>query len=90
MKFKYELPPCWVEKVAEMEEFANGGTQVSVRLNDGRIIPKVLISNSKYPVAVRGFPDLPFAIGEISEVFQTEEDKSPTERGNWEFWDDWQ
>jgi len=72
-----------------MEEFANGATQITVRLRDGREIPKVLISNSTYIVAVRGFKDLPFLPDDIADVFQSEDDKNPSQREGWEFWDDW-
>jgi hypothetical protein len=72
-----------------MESFANGGTQVTVKLRDGREIEKVLVSNAMYPVAVRGFKDLPFSLDEIADIYQTNEDKNPTQRGNWEFWDEW-
>jgi hypothetical protein len=42
-----------------------------------------------YLVAIRGHANLPFAVGDIADVFQTEEDKNPAERGGWKFWDDW-
>jgi len=83
------LPDDYIAKVASMEEFANGATQITVRLRDGREIPKVLISNSTYIVAVRGFKDLPFLPDDIADVFQSEDDKNPSQRGGWEFWDDW-
>ena len=38
MKFKYRLPDGWIAKVSGMEEFANGATQVTIRLNDKREI----------------------------------------------------
>jgi hypothetical protein len=70
-----------------MAEFAMGGTQVTVRLKDGRLIPGVLISNCTHPMAVRGFKDLPFKLEDIADIFQTEEDKNPKQRGGWYFWD---
>jgi hypothetical protein len=72
-----------------MEEFANGGTQVSVETSDSKQYEKILISNSTWIVAMRGEKKLPFKIKNIARIFQTEEDKNPKERGNWEFWDNW-
>ncbi len=89
MKFKYALAQNWVNKVSQMEEFANGAAQVTVKTKSGVIFEKVLISNSKYPVAARGYKDLPFAIDDIVEIYQTNEDKNPFQRGNWDFWDSW-
>jgi hypothetical protein len=89
MKFKYELPPKLVAQVVEMREFVNGGTQVTIRLRNGGTIPQVLISMSKFIVAVRGYDDLPFKIDEIAEIYQTDEDKSPSLQSGWKFWDDW-
>lgn len=79
MRFKYRLPDEWVSRVSSMEEFANGATQVSVRLKDGRVFHSVLISDATYPIAARGFKDLPFSIGDISEIFQTDDDKNPAQ-----------
>jgi hypothetical protein len=89
MKFRYRLPDECVSKTFAMEEFANGATQVSVRLKDGRVIPSVLISESTYVVAVRGFKDLPFSMNDIADIFQSVNDRNPTQRGGWKFWDDW-
>jgi hypothetical protein len=72
-----------------MEQFANGGTQVFVQTNDGRLYEKVLISNSMWIVAMRGEKELPFKIAAIARIIQTEDDKNPKYRGNWEFWDEW-
>jgi hypothetical protein len=90
MKFKYKLPPELVGKCSTFEEFACGGLQATVRLKNSQVYREVLISNSMYLVAIRGYADLPFAVSEIVDVFQTEEDKSPAQRGGWQFWDDWQ
>ena len=89
LEFRYKFSPEWVDRLVLMESFANGGTQVTIKLQDGREISKVLVSNSMYPVAVRGFKDLPFAMDEIANIFQTDEDKNPKQQGNWEFWDEW-
>ena len=89
MKFRYTLPKGLIAKVAYFSEFANGATQVSVRLNDGRFFQKVLISNCSFIIAMRGYKELPFAVSEIEDIYQTEEDVSPKERGGWDFWDDW-
>jgi hypothetical protein len=90
VKFKYRLPESWISKVAKMEEFANGGAQVTIRLKDGREVPKVLISNSTWIVAARGHKDLPFPLEDIVDIFQSDEDKKPHEQGGWDFWDSWE
>jgi hypothetical protein len=89
MKYRYELPEHWVRLVAGMEEFANGGAQVSIRLRDKREFHSILVSNSTYVIAMRGYKDLPFAPEDIEEIYQTDEDKNPRNRGGWDFWDDW-
>jgi len=89
LKYKYKLPNHWIDKVANMVEFANGATKISVRLISGKIICDVLISAATYIVAARGFGDLPFAIDDIADIFQSEDDRYPRERGSWDYWDDW-
>jgi hypothetical protein len=87
VKYKFQLPESWVRKVAKLEEFADGATQVSIELKDGRVFKKVLIADSKYIVAARGRRDLPIEIAEIRNIFQFTEDKNPAQRDGWEFWD---
>ena len=87
MKYKLELPENWVKKVARLQEFADGATQVSIELKDGRVFRKVLILNATYIVAARGRRDLPLEIAEIRNIFQFSEDKNPAQRDGWEFWD---
>jgi hypothetical protein len=87
VKYKFQLPESWVRKVARLEEFADGATQVSIELKDGRVFKKVLIADSKYIVAARGRRDLPIEIAEIRNIFQFTEDKNPAQRDGWEFWD---
>jgi hypothetical protein len=89
MKFRYQLPEKWISIVSRMEEFANGGAQVSVRLRDKRRFGGILVSNSAYVVAMRGHKDLPFNLEEIEEIYQTDEDRNPKNRSGWDFWDDW-
>ena len=89
MKFKYAVPAKYLPKTRTMKEFANGGMQVTVRLRDGREIPKVLLSDGTYFIAARGFEDLPFKLEDIDDVYQSVADKNPRERGGWKFWDDW-
>ena len=89
MKSRYRLPEIWISKVADFEEFANGGAQVTVRLKDGREMIEVLVSNSSHIVAMRGQKDLPFAIEDIADIFQSDADKNPSKRGGWDFWDVW-
>jgi hypothetical protein len=87
VKYKFQLPESWVRKVARLKEFADGATQVSIELKDGRVFKKVLIADSKYIVAARGRRDLPIEIAEIRNIFQFTEDKNPAQRDGWEFWD---
>jgi hypothetical protein len=89
MKFKYTLNPYWIDRVSHMSEFANGATQVSVRTTDETVYQKVLISNATWIIAMRGQKELPFSLEDIVDIFQTEEDENPRERGGWYFWDDW-
>ena len=72
-----------------MEEFANGGMQVTIKTKSGKVFENVLLSSAKYLVAARGYKDLPFAVEEIVEIYQTDTDKNPSQRGNWDFWDEW-
>ena len=89
MKFKYQISNDLSEKVSKMEEFANGGTQVTIVTKDGGIYHKILISNNKYIVAMRGCEDLPFDVADIESIYQSDEDKNPNEKGGWKFWDEW-
>jgi hypothetical protein len=89
VNFKYRLPDAWTAKTLAMEEFANGGMQVTIRLNDGRVMPRVLLSMAAHPIAMRGYKDLPFLIEDIADIYQSDEDRNPPQRGGWEFWDDW-
>jgi hypothetical protein len=89
MRFRYRLPDSWISKAGEMEEFANGGAQVTIRLKDGREMPGVLISNSTYIIAMRGQKELPFAVEDISDIFQSTADGGSRKPGGWYFWDEW-
>ncbi len=89
MKYKYQISNDLSEKVSKMEEFANGGAQVTIVTKGGGVYHQILISNSKYIVAMRGYDDLPFDVGDIESIYQSEEDQNPNERGGWRFWDEW-
>ena len=89
MNYKYVLPRYLIDKVSKFEEFAIGGMQVSIRTRDGKVFKNILISNCMYIVAMRGFKSLPFDISDISDIFQTDEDKNPKDRGGWDYWDTW-
>lgn len=90
MTFKYVLPQYWIDKVSqEIGEFANGGAQVTIKTKNGAVFEKVLISNSMWLLAARGHKDLPFSVEDIVEIYQTDEDKNPSQRGNWDLWDNW-
>jgi hypothetical protein len=86
MTAKYTLPEHLIKKAADLEEFALGGLQVTAKLKDGSIHRQLLISNSTWIIAMRSHKDLPFAVSEIEDIFQTDEDKNPKQRGGWEFW----
>jgi hypothetical protein len=87
MKYKHRLPDHLIQKVAYFEEFANGATQVSLKLKDGTLFKQVLISNSEWIIAIRGYSELPFDPSQIDDAFQTDEDKNPKKHGGWDFWD---
>ncbi|MCA2998043.1 MAG: hypothetical protein ING75_05505 [Rhodocyclaceae bacterium] len=89
MNFKYRLQEPWISKVSAMEEFANGATQATIKLKEGRVFHKALISDATYLIAMRGFDDLPFDLIDIDEITQGPGDKNPSERGGWKYWDDW-
>jgi hypothetical protein len=89
VKFRYELRPELFAKANTLEEFANGAMQVSVLLNDGRRFPDVLLSDGKYVIAMRGHLELPFSIEDVAEIYQSDDDRKPKQRGGWKFWDDW-
>ena len=76
-------------RILNMEEFANGATQVTISLKGGRIINQVLLSQSKYIIAIRGYKDLPFNIEDITDIYQRDDDKNPVNRGGWDYWDKW-
>lgn len=89
MIYKYTLPQALSLKVANMEEFANGATQVTISLKDGRVFNKVLISGSKHIVAIRDYQELPFVLSDIKDIYQIDDDKNPMDRGGWFYWDKW-
>jgi len=89
MNYRYKLPQVLIDKASSFCEFANGGAQATIELKNGKVFKEALISNSMAIIAMRGFSMLPFEVEEISDIYQTEEDKNPKERGGWEFWDQW-
>jgi hypothetical protein len=89
MKHRCPLPEALRHVAIALDEFANGGAQASVRLKDGRIFKKALISNGSAIIAIRGYDAPPFKPEEIEQIFQTEDDKNPKERDGWKFWDEW-
>jgi len=86
---KYRLPDPLIAKAVGFSEFANGGAQATVKLKDGPLFKEALISNATWIIALRGYKYLPFDVSEIEDLFQADEDISPRERDNWDFWDDW-
>ncbi len=85
MQFKHTIPNKFIKIVADMIEFANGGTQTSIILKNGEVFYGVLISNSKWIIAIRGYKKLPFKIGDIEEIYQIDDDKNPKKRGEWTY-----
>ncbi len=90
MEFRYQLPEPFVEQALNLREFANGGMQVTIVTKDGRVHSGVLISACRYIVAMRDHDDLPFSPQDISEVYQTDEDRDPKPGGRWRWWDEWE
>jgi hypothetical protein len=88
MQYRYPLPPHLVEQAAKFEEFANGAAQCQAQLSNGSV-QQGLLSNAAAIIAMRGQSSLPFAVADITHLFQTEGDKSPVERGDWQFFDVW-
>ena len=82
---KNNLSEILVEKTKYMSEFRNGATQVTVVLYSGLIFKEVLLSNYSIIIAVRGFNKLPFAINEIADIYQNEEDINPKKTNQWTF-----
>ena len=89
MQFRYELPAHLTGQALALEEFANGGAQCHVRLKDGTVYSGLLVSNATAIIAMRGHRDLPFSVDSIASLFQTDQDRSPVVRGNWEYFDAW-
>jgi hypothetical protein len=89
MQFRYPLPAYLSDQALALSEFANGGAQCHVRLKDGTVHSGLLISNATAIVALRGHHDLPFSVDSVALLFQTDEDRSPVVRGDWEYFDAW-
>ena len=87
MNYRCPLPEHLQGEARSFVEFANGGAQATVGLNDGRVFHGVLISNGVAVIAVRGWNVPPFEVSEIAILYQTEDDKNPTKRDGWQFWD---
>jgi hypothetical protein len=89
VKYRYPLSSSLGERAASFEEFANGGAQCHARLNDGSVHEGLLISNSMAVIAMRGHTELPFPVDAIAELFQSDDDKNPRQRDEWQFFDKW-
>jgi hypothetical protein len=89
MQHKYLLPERLSGQTQSFEEFANGAAQCHARLRDGSVHAGLLISSATAIIAMRGHASLPFPVESIAELFQEQEDKSPTQRSGWEFFDTW-
>jgi hypothetical protein len=89
MQYRYPLPNRLVEQALNLREFVNGGAQCHARLRDGTFQPGILISNATAIIAMRNQNSLPFSIDDIAEFYQTDDDCSPIQRGDWKFFDEW-
>jgi hypothetical protein len=89
MNYRCPLPESLQVAASGFEEFANGGAQATVVFKDGRVVNSVLVSNATTLVAARGFSTPPFEPEQIERLYQTDDDRNPTQRGGWEFWDNW-
>ena len=71
-----------------MGEFRPGGTIVSVRLKNGKVISGLLISTCQWFIGHKWRGDIPFDVSEIEEVFQKPKEKEAgTPKGGWTFWE---
>ena len=89
MQFRYKLPAHVTDQALALEEFANGGAQCHARLKDGSVHSGLLVSNATAIIAMCGHHDLPFSVDSVTSLFQTDEDRSPVVRGNWEYFAAW-
>lgn len=89
MRYQHPLPPRLVQQALSLVEFANGGAQCHAKLRDGTVVCGLLISNATAIIAMRGHRQLPFSVDDVVDLYQVEADRNPVERGEWEYWDDW-
>jgi hypothetical protein len=89
MEHRYKLPEHLRAQASSLEEFANGGAQCHAELRDGSIHSGLLISDTGAVIAMRGHDSLPFSVESIARLFQVGEDRSPSQRGGWRYFDDW-
>ena len=89
MRHRYPLAKRLQDQATTFEELANGGAQCHARLLDGTAYGGLLVSNSTAIIAMRGYITLPFKLDSIDCLFQGDEDRNPTERGGWQFFDEW-
>jgi len=89
MKYLYPLSERLVAQATLLEEFANGAAQCHAQLIGGEVFGGLLLSNATAIIAMREHVALPFSVVAIDRLFQTEEDRSPTLRTDWQFFDDW-
>jgi hypothetical protein len=89
MKYLYPLSERLASQATLLEEFANGAVQCHAQLHGGEVFGGLLLSNATAIIAMRQHVALPFAVASIDRLFQTDEDRSPTLRDNWQFFDEW-
>jgi hypothetical protein len=89
MRYRYPLSARLTAQAVQFTEFANGGAQCHAKLRDGTFHSGILISNSAAIVAMRGYRALPFTVDHVDHLYQDTDDRNPTERDGWDFFDDW-
>ena len=83
---KYKLTERLVKKASDFIEFANGGSQATIKLKDGTVVREVLLSNRTYIIAIRGYTTLTFSIEDVADIFQSKEDAENEDRKKWVCW----
>jgi hypothetical protein len=89
VKYRYELPHHLRERASSFVEFASGAAQCHARLKSGSIVSGLLICGGVAIGAMKNEVELPFSVSEVDEIFQTADDESPSQRGGWQFFDEW-
>jgi len=85
MEYIHCFPKSLVERDGPFREFKQDGAIVSVELKDGTIFGAVLLV---YPDIIGAMPEvdsIPFAVEDISKIFQTEDNIGCRSSSKWTF-----